>query len=139
MGQVQLSLIDQKQPTNGLGGILDWAGENVSKIKTIYDEIKTFGKSDEVIVETPRAGSPEGKDVQNVDPKAVDRMAEVFNTAEKWIAQVKGLFNLGFPQDSPQPTSPVQHEIEPGAALPFGLSIGTAAIIGLLIFMLVKK
>jgi hypothetical protein len=138
MSTIQQSLIDQKQPAGGIGGGLDWALEVTKKVATIYDQIKTIGKSPEVVIEKPRTGLPEGTNVQNVDPKAADRGAETINKVQQIYDQVKGLFNIGFPQESPQPTSPVVHEIEP-SSMPFGLSIGTMAIIGLLILLMVKK
>lgn len=140
MSTIQQSLIDQKQPTTGggLSGGLDWALDVTKKVATIYDQIKTIGKSPEVVVEKPRAGEPDGRNVQNVDPKAADRGSETINKVQQIYDQIKGLFNIGFPQDSPQPTAPVTHEVAT-SSMPFGLSIGTAAIIGLLILLMVKK
>jgi len=139
MSTIQQSLIGQNQPTSvGLGDILDWTSNTVSKVGTIYEQVKTIGKSPEVTVEEPRAGTVEGKNVQNVDPKAADRGAETIYTVQKVIDQVKGLFNVGFPQDSPQPASTVTHDVGT-SALPFGLSMGAIVIIGLLLLFMVKK
>jgi len=138
MSTIQTSLIDQKQPlTGGLGDILDSISTNVSKVVTIWDKIQTIGKSPEVVVEKPRAGSPEGTNVQNVDPKAADRAADTITKIQQIYDQVKGLFGLGYPSTESQPTAPVTTEA--GSALPFGLSMGALAVIGLVILLAVKK
>lgn len=138
MSTIQTSLIDQQQPTSvGLGDWLDRISSGVDKVVTIWNKIETIGKSPEVTVETPRAGSPEGTNVQNVDPKAADRGADTITTIQQIYDQVKGLFGLGYPSTTPQPTAPVTTEA--GSALPFGLSMGALAIIGLLILLMVKK
>jgi hypothetical protein len=138
MSTIQQSLIDQKQPVNiGLGDILDSISNNVSKVVTIWDKIQTIGKSPEVTVETPRAGFPEGVNVQNVDPKAADRAADTVTKIQQIYDQVKGLFGLGYPSTESQPTAPVTTQA--GSALPFGMSMGALAIIGLVIILAVKK
>ena len=138
MSTIQTSLIDQKQPlSGGLGDILDSISTNVSKVVTIWDKIQTIGKSPEVVVEKPRAGSPEGTNVQNVDPKAADRAADTITKIQQIYDQVKGLFGLGYPSTESQPTAPVTTEA--GSALPFGLSMGALAVIGLVILLIAKK
>jgi hypothetical protein len=138
MSTIQQSLIDQKQPTSvGLDDWLDRIGIGVDKVVTIWDKIQTIGKSPEVTVETPRAGSPEGVNVQNVDPKAADRGADTITKIQQIYDQVKGLFGLGYPSTESQPTAPVTTEA--GSALPFGLSMGALAVIGLVILFIAKK
>lgn len=138
MSTIQQSLIGQDQPTSGgLGDWLDKIGSSVSKVVTIVDQIKTIGKSPEVTVETPRAGSPEGTNVRNVDPLAADRSADTVTKIQNIYDQVKGLFGLGYPSTESQPTAPVTTQA--GSALPFGLSMGALAVIGLVILIAVKK
>ena len=43
---------------------LDWALETTKKVGTLWNQVESlFGKKREVIVETPRAGAPEGTNV----------------------------------------------------------------------------
>jgi len=92
----------------------------------------------EVIVETPREGSPEGKDVRNLN-QIVEKGAEVIKAGKSWIGgvydQVKGLFNLGFDQTGKQPVFSIEHEIEPTVKI--GIGVIAAAVI--LVLLLRKR
>jgi hypothetical protein len=120
-----------------LNTVLDGIGGTVQKISTIWNQIENFGKSPEVVVEKPRAGSPEGTNVQNVDPKAAYRGADTITKIQQIYDQVKGLFGLGYPATESQPVAPITTEA--GSALPFGLSMGALAVIGLVIILIAKK
>jgi len=127
------SSVETKDP---IGSGLEWALDTSIKAATLWDEISSaFGKR-EVIRETPRAGYPEGQDVQHTNDLQ-SRSAEVIATAKKMFSQYKGLFSIGYEPTEPQPVSGVQHELKP-AAIPFGLSPGMIAL-GLLLLYLVKK
>jgi hypothetical protein len=126
-----------EQPLPTLDKVLDQIGGTAQKIGSIWDTIKNIGKSPEVTVEKPRAGSPEGTNVQNVDPKAADRAADTITKIQQIYDQVKGLFGLGYPSTESQPAAPVTTQA--GSALPFGLSMGALAVIGLVILIMVKK
>lgn len=131
------ALVETKKP-GPIDEGLDWALETTKKIGTLWDQVSgLFGKKREVIVEKPRAGSPEGKNVQNVND-AGNRSADVdkvFAYAGQVINQVKGLFGLGYPQTTPQPAAGVQTELG-GLA---GLSMGTLAVAALIIYLLARK
>lgn len=131
------ALVETKKPGPIEEG-LDWALDTTKKIGTLWDQLSgLFGKKREVIVEKPRAGSPEGKNVQNVDDTG-NRSADVdkvFAYAGQIIDQVKGLFGLGYPQTTSQPAAGVQTELG-GLA---GLSMGTLAIAALVIWLLTRK
>lgn len=117
---------------------LDWALEKGGKLLTFWNQIEdTFGKKREVIVETPRAGAPDGKDVQHVDSPGTSGAdtQTILTKAGEIINQVKGLLGIGYPQTVPQPVSGVQTELG-GLA---GLSMGTLAIIGLILYLMTRK
>lgn len=124
--------VETKDP---IGGSLDWAIDTKIKAVTYYDKIKALFGLREVISETPRAGSAEGKDVQHTNDLQ-DRSAVVVPTGKQLNDQSKGLFNLGYPQTQPQPAAAVEHELTPKKLLPFG--IGTIAI-GILLLLLLGK
>jgi len=117
---------------------LDWALDTTKKIGTLWDQLSgLFGKKREVIKETPRAGSPEGKDVQNVNDTG-NRSADVDKVttyAGQIISQVKGLFGLAFPQMEAQPAAGVQTELGGLAGLP----MSTLIIIGLVLLLVARK
>ncbi|MCJ7805913.1 hypothetical protein MUP46_04710 [Patescibacteria group bacterium] len=131
------ALVETKKP-GPIDEGLDWALDTTKKIATVWDQLSgLFGKKREVITETPRAGSPEGKNVQNVNdtPNRSADVDKVFAYAGQIIDQVKGLFGLGYPQTMPQPAGGVQTELG-GLA---GLSMGTLAIAALIILLLTRK
>jgi hypothetical protein len=131
------ALVETKKP-GPIDEGLDWALDVTKKIKTVWDEFSgLLGKKREVIKETPRAGSPEGKDVQNVndaDNRSAD-VVKVFGYLGEFLTQMKGLFGLGYPQTTPQPAVGVQTELG-GLA---GLSVTSLLIIGLILFLLTRK
>lgn len=120
-----------------LGEGLDWAFNQTMKITTLYDQLKGLWEPREVIRETPRAGSPEGKDVRNLND-IVKKGAEVYKAGAGWVGgiydQVKGLFNLGFDQTGKQPAFSIQHEIEPTVKV----GIGVIAAVIILVLLLRK-
>lgn len=105
-----------------LSGVLEASkkvmGEAVS-YKTLVDEfMEIWGlKKSEVEQGTPRAGAPEGQDVQYLQDVR-DKVADVVTVGKSilggMLEQAKGLFGLGY--ESPtgsQPVFAIQHEIEP--------------------------
>jgi len=131
------ALVETKKP-GPIDEGLDWALNTTKKIGTLWDQLSgLFGKKREVIKETPRAGSPEGKDVQNVNDTG-NRSADVdkvMTYAGQIINQVKGLFGLGYPQTTPQPAAGIQTELG-GLA---GLSVTSLLIIGVILYLLARK
>lgn len=117
---------------------LDWALGQTLKVTTLYDELKDLWQPREVIVEKPRQGSPEGKDVRNLN-QIVEKGADVVKAGKAWIGgvydQVKGLFNLGFEQTGKQPAFSIQHELEPTTKI--GIGVVAAAVI--LVLLLRKR
>lgn len=117
---------------------LDWALDNKGTITTIYDNLSWMWKPRETIVETPRAGYPEGTNAANTD-NTIERAADVITLGKDFYTQIKGLFGLGYPATETQPVSGVKHEVTP-AALPVvaGMSAGTIAIIVIALILLSK-
>ena len=117
---------------------LDWALSQTKKVTTLFDELKDLWQPREVIVEKPREGSPEGKDVRNLN-QIVERGAEVIKAGTSWIGgvydQVKGLFNIGFDQTGKQPAFSIQHELEPTTKI----GIGVIAAVVILVLLLRKR
>lgn len=123
--------VEKRDP---IGDSLDWALDVSKKIGTVYEQLKETWGPRETIVETPRAGYPEGRDILHTNETA-SRTADVISAGKKLYEQVKGLFGLGYPQTQTQESTPVEHEIA-GLA---GLSLGTIAVIVLLIYFLMRK
>jgi len=122
-----------------LGESLDWALGTTKKVTTLFDELSQLWEPREVIKEKPRAGTPEGKDVRNLN-QVIDRGAEVIKAGKAWAGQiydqVKGLFNLGFPQSGKQPAFSLRHELDPSPKLTIGFGVMVAIVI---LFMLMRK
>jgi len=121
-----------------VGETLEWALAQTRKVTTLYDQFRGMWEPREVITEKPRAGTPEGKDVKNLN-QIVERGAEVAKAGAAWIGgvydQVKGLFNLGFDQTGKQPVFSIQHEIEPTTKI----GIGVIAAVIILVLLLRKR
>ena len=118
-----------------IGDSLNWFLNSTKSVLTVYDQVKGIFSNGDVVQGTPRAGYPEGSNEQNTNI-VVDRGAETQNAGNEFYKQVKGLFNLAFPQDTPQPVAAPGNVIAaPSVA---GIGIGTLALIVALIF-LVKK
>lgn len=128
--------IGPKVDTFGQG--LDWALEQTKKATTLYDQLKELWEPREVIEETPRLGSPEGKDVRHLN-ETVEKGARVLKAGSAWVGdvfdQVKGFFNLGFDPAGRQPVFAIEHELEPQVKIGFGV---IAAVI-ILILLLRKR
>lgn len=127
--------VGPKVDTFGQG--LDWALAQTKKVTTLYDQLKGLWEPREVIEEKPRAGSPEGKDVQHLN-ETVDKGAKVLKAGSAWVGdvfeQVKGLFNLGFDPTGKQPVFAIQHEIEPTTKI----GVGVIAAVIILVLLLRK-
>jgi len=123
--------IEKRDP---IGESLDWALGVSKQVGTLYQQIKGQFQPREVIVETPRAGYPEGQDIMHTNDLS-QRCADVVTVGKQLYAQVKGLFGLGYPATEKQPVPGVKHEIA-GIA---GLSLGSIAIIALLIILFMRK
>ena len=117
-----------------IGETLGWALAQTKKITTLYDQIMGTREPREVIVETPRAGYPEGQDVRHLN-ETIDKGAEMIEAGKAWIGgvydQVKGLFNLGFDQTGKQPVFSIEHELEPTVKI--GIGVIAAAVILILL------
>lgn len=133
--QALAQTVGTKSPTISEG--LDWALAQTKKVVTLWDEIQyAFGKKREVINETPRAGTPEGTAVQNVNDTTktgVNIIDQGVAWAEKIWGQVKGLFNIGFPGGD-QPAFTIKHEIDPSTKTTIYLAIAAAIVIGLVLY-----
>ena len=133
----QLAGLVETKPSGPIQGGLDQVLDITKGVKTLWDEIKNiFDEPREVIKEEPRAGYPDGRDVQHYN-ESVDRGADVVQRIAvqtgQLIDQVKGLFSLGYPQTQPQPTGGVTGELmQP--AIPVGL-----VAVALLVLLLVRK
>jgi len=131
----------------GIGGMfadimsgLEWTAGQSQRITTLVDEIMGPWLPRETIKATPQVGYPEGRDERHLDNLA-QRGAEVFATvragAQGILDQVKGLFNIGFPQQGEQPAFGIQHELSPSKGLSIGLII--AGVILVLVILLGRK
>lgn len=109
---------------------LEWALGAAQKAAVLYNEIKTTWSPREVTVGTPRAGYPEGRDVQHTNDLS-QRSADVFETGKILLGQVKGLFSLGYPQTTPQPAAALDTTTPK-------IGVGMIAIVALLILLLGK-
>jgi len=117
-----------------LGQSLDWALAQTRKVTTLFDQLSGLWKPREVIIETPRAGYPEGQDVRHLN-ETVEKGAKIIKAGTAWLGgvfgQVKGLFNLGFDPTGKQPVFSIEHELEP--AVKIGIGVIAAAIILILL------
>jgi len=119
-----------------LSDLLDSLKGKEEVVKTVYDNLSWMWKPRETVVATPRAGWPEGTNEANTNT-TIDRAADVIKAGTGFYSQLKGLFGLGYPATEPQPTSPVQHEVKPAAAVA-GMSAGTIAVIAVLLLLIFK-
>lgn len=123
-----------------IGGVRR-AGEVSQDIKTVFDQVADlWGISRRSVTEgTPRAGYPEGRDVQHLNTDE-DNRPDILTMAagvyQGILEQVKGLFNIGYPQTSGQPAFAIRHDIEPTPK-----TMIVAAVIGAVIILaiLLKK
>jgi hypothetical protein len=122
-----------------IGGITSGvrqATEVGRSFRTVADEfLDVWGLSGRDTVEgTPREGYPEGRDeVHWNDLRSWG--AAVSESVGTWgqgvIDQVKGLFNLGYQQEGPQPAFTISHEV--GATK--GLTIGMIVILAVVVVL----
>lgn len=121
-----------------IGSGVDWVLAHTAKVGTIYDQIKGIFSPGDYVEGKPRAGYPEGRNEQNTNID-VNRGPETQTAGNAFYKQVKGLFNLAFPQESPQPVATERHEISPGAETAARLGIGTLAIVGIALIFLMRR
>ncbi len=119
---------------------LDWAATQSRNIWTLADEIMGPWRPRETVYGTPQAGYPAGRDEGHLN-NLVQRGADVWEvakaSADAILDQVKGLFNLGFPQQSTQPAFGIKHELAPSKGLSTGLII--AGVVIVLVILLTRK
>ena len=125
----ELASLVEGNSTNTITGTLDWALAQSKKIGTLWDQIKKPTDQTREVVEGTRTDEAHYNDNQ-------DRSADTFSKIGAVLDQVKGLFNLGFPQDGSQPVVTVGHEISATPTLAIGA--GVIALI-IIIAILVKK
>lgn len=133
--ELDKSVSTQRDP---IGSGIDWIWNQTKSVVTVYDQLKGIFGNGDYVEGKPREGYPEGANEQNTNI-VVDRGAETTNAANAFYKQVKGLFNLAFPQDQPQPVAVETHEISPTAGTAARFGIGTFAIIGIIILFLLHK
>ena len=124
-----------------LSDVLDFAQKD--EVKTVYDNFSWMWEPRATIIETPRAGFPEGQDIAHTN-STVDRSADVVTKGLNFYTQLKGLFGLGYPAADVQPVSPVRHEVTTAdlpapAPIIAGMSAGTIAVIAIVLLFLFKK
>jgi hypothetical protein len=124
-----------------LSNLLDSFSEHKEEIATVYDKFSWMWEPRATITETPRAGFPEGQDSAPTN-STVDKAADVITMGTNFYTQLKGLFGLGYPANVAQPVSPIQHEITKDttpAPVIAGMSVGTIAVIAIVLLFLMKK
>jgi len=136
--------IPESKPT-GLQDIIGWIrglSESAREVRTIVTDIGLdWGLVDQpTVVGVPRAGYPEGRDEMHQQPTP-DNRADIVEMARGvmagWYEQVKGLFNLGYPQDGAQPAVTIAHELQPSRGTWIGIGIVGAVV--LLLILLGKR
>ena len=116
---------------------LDWVLANPTEtINTVAKALSWSVEPRQTIVETPRAGYPEGVDAAPTN-STIERSADVMTKGVDFYQQLKGLFGLGYPATETQPVSPIKKEITPGTIA--GMSAGTIAVIAIALLFLFKK
>jgi hypothetical protein len=137
-GKQTAALIEPEK--DAIGESLDWALGTTKQVTTLFDELRGLWEPREVIREKPYAGSPDGKNVRNLN-EVVERGAEVIKAGGAIVGrifdQVKGLFNLGYPQSGKQPVFAIQHEIDP--TVKTGLGVFGVIVLILVVLMLMRK
>jgi len=126
-----------------LSNLLDSFTEHKEEIKTVYDNFSWMWEPRATITETPRAGFPEGQNLAPTD-STIDKAADVVTMGTDFYTQLKGLFGLGYPANEAQPVSPIAHKITedttpPAAPVIAGMSVGTIAVIAVVLLLLIKK
>jgi len=132
-------ITSQRGILEGIIGAVGRAGEISQQFRTVVDEIGgAWGVWERpVIEERPRAGAPEGQNLQHLNRDEDDR-ADVVTMARGLfggiLEQVKGLFNLGFPQTGSQPAFAIKHEVEPSqrTMIIAGVAVGAILLVILL-------
>lgn len=108
-----------------LEGGLSWAIDTKQSAGTLWDELKSDYSARPPVT---------GGDVSETHQNELTKMgAEVYGAGQKMVDQVKGLFNLGFPQDEKQGV--VGFAAGDGA----GLSIGLILVVAIIAVILWKR
>ena len=122
-----------------LSNLIDSFTEHQEDIKTVYDNLSWMWKPRETIVETPRAGWPEGTNSAPTN-NTIDKAADVITLGTNFYTQLKGLFGLGYPATETQPVSPVKHEVTQGGLQTVtGVNNTTLLIAGAVLLLLLMK
>ena len=121
---------------DNIGTTVEWVLGTTQKITTLYDQIKGMFSKTDVVDAKPKAGYPSGAVEQNTQI-SVNRSAETASGGAGFYEQVKGLFNLAFPQTETQTVSTSGMPQTPGTAA--GIGIGTLAIGAVILFLLLGK
>ena len=119
---------------------LEWAATQSRNIRTLADELMAPWSPRDTVYGKPQAGYPEGRDEGHLNnlAQAGANMWEAMKVgAGAMLDQVKGLFNIGFPQQESQPGFGLTHEIKPSKGLSAGLII--AGIVIVLVILLSRK
>ncbi len=137
---ISASFVGGEKEPNLLDNIvsgMNWFAVQSRKIRTLADDIMGPWTPRDTVKGTPIAGSKDGRDVQHLNDfsKMGADVINVFKTgASAILDQAKGLFNLGFPQDTKQPAFGLTHDIKLSKGLSTGLIIAGIAIVVLILF-----
>lgn len=129
-------------------GFGEGIAEKAGKITTLADQFFGLGerlgivKPRQVIIETPRAGYPEGQDVRHISDiqkAGADVLTQIKGFGTNLLEQVKGLFSLAYkgPTGS-QPVFSIKHDVEPTPKTTW-LIVGVLAVIVILFLVGRKK
>lgn len=120
---------------NVLGGLKGIAGAT-KEIKTVVDEIGgLWGLRTPIPGGKQEIGNSPGATANTQPPKTAgaDILSAIKGLGSGIAEQVKGLYNLAFPQQGKQPAFGIQHEISPTT----GLSVGLIAAVGAIILVMI--
>ena len=129
------SLID-----NIFTGLKDAASAS-RDIRTLADElISPWFPRSETVYGRPQAGYPAGRNEQhlnNLTQAGAEAWQVAKSSAGAILDQVKGLFNLGFPQQAGQAVFGIKHEVQPSKGLSIGLIV--AGVVIVLVILVSRK
>ena len=130
--------LDQSVSTKSgpIGTSVNWFLDATASVSTLYDNIKGMFSNTDVVDGKPKAGYPEGRTEQNTQID-INRGPETQGGSGGFYEQVKGLFNLTFPQTEPQTVSTKASEL-PSTAGIAGIGTGTIVIGAIILYLLAK-
>lgn len=135
----QLAGLVESKSSEPIGGGLDWALDQTKKVVTLWDQVREiWDKPREVIQEKPRAGYPEGQNLQHTSDnvaRGAQTIEQLLTLGKQFYGQVKGLFGLGYESTESQPVAKLEHEI----SLPGGVNIGIIVILIILFLIVTRK